>query len=196
MKPDADRRAGDALRAALKASGAEVRTGCRVWGVGGGVLVPAGAAAAPFRLDALAPDGRSFHVEARALVVCAGTHERIIAFPGWTLPGVMGLAAATILMKAQGVLPGRRVVVAGAGPLLFAVAWKLVKAGADVPAVVDLAGRAEWARALPALAARPDLLARGAAWRAGLRARGRAGAAGGAGHRGGRRRGAATGARG
>jgi NADPH-dependent 2,4-dienoyl-CoA reductase/sulfur reductase-like enzyme len=172
MKPNADRHAGDALRAALKASGAEVRTGCRVWGVGGAVLVPAGAAATPFRLDALAPDGRSFHVESRALVVCAGTHERIIAFPGWTLPGVMGLAAATILMKAQGVLPGRRVVVAGAGPLLFAVAWKLVKAGADVPAVVDLAGRAEWVRALPALAARPDLLARGAAWRAGLRARG------------------------
>jgi NADPH-dependent 2,4-dienoyl-CoA reductase/sulfur reductase-like enzyme len=172
MRPDQDSRTGDALRAALAASGADVRTGCRVWGVGGGALVAEGAAPAPFRLDALTADGQSFHVEARALLVCAGTHERIIAFPGWTLPGVMGLAAATILMKAQGVLPGRRVVVAGAGPLLFAVAWKLVKSGAEVPAVVDLASRAEWARALPALAARPDLLARGLAWRAGLRARG------------------------
>ncbi|MGK7869083.1 NAD(P)/FAD-dependent oxidoreductase [Falsiroseomonas sp. E2-1-a20] len=172
IRPDSDARAGNALRAALAASGAEVRTGCRVWGVGGGVLVAAGVAPAPFRLDALAPDGRSFHVESRALVVCAGTHERIIPFPGWTLPGVMGLAAATILTKAQGVLPGRRVVVAGAGPLLFAVAWKLVKAGAEVAAVVDLATTGEWARAMPALAARPDLLARGMAWRAGLRARG------------------------
>ncbi|MGG5887413.1 NAD(P)/FAD-dependent oxidoreductase [Falsiroseomonas sp. HC035] len=172
IKPDSDARAGNALRAALAASGAEVRTGCRVWGVGGGALVAAGVAPAPFRLDALAPDGSSFHVESRALVVCAGTHERIIPFPGWTLPGVMGLAAATILMKAQGVLPGRRVVVAGAGPLLFAVAWKLVKAGAKVAAVVDLATSGEWARALPALAARPDLLARGMGWRAGLRAQG------------------------
>lgn len=169
---DADSRAGDALRAALRDSGAELRTGCRVWGIGGGPLVPQGAATVPFRLDALAPDGQSFAVQARALVLCAGTHERIIAFPGWTLPGVLGLAAATVLLKAHGVLPGRRVVVAGAGPLLFAVAAKLLKAGAEVAAVVDLAHQAEWLRALPALAARPDLLARGLAWRATLRLRG------------------------
>ncbi|MBU8539672.1 FAD/NAD(P)-dependent oxidoreductase [Falsiroseomonas tokyonensis] len=169
---DADRRAGDALRAALLASGAELRTGCRVWGVGGGPLVPQREPAAPFRLDALDSDGRSFAMEARALVLCCGTHERIIAFPGWTLPGVLGLAAATILLKAHGVLPGRRVVVAGAGPLLYAVAAKLLKAGAEVAAVVDLAHRTEWLRALPRLAARPDLLAQGLAWRATLVARG------------------------
>ncbi len=165
---DADSREGDALRAALMQSGAEVRTGCRVWGVGGGPLVPQGEASTPFRLDALGADGVPFDVTARALVLCTGTHERIIAFPGWTLPGVLGLAAATILLKAQGVLPGQRVVVAGAGPLLFAVGAKLLKAGAEVAAVVDLATRGEWLRALPALAARPDLLARGAAWRAAL----------------------------
>jgi NADPH-dependent 2,4-dienoyl-CoA reductase/sulfur reductase-like enzyme len=168
MPIDADRRAGDALRAALAASGAALRMGCRVWGVGGGPLVPQGTPHAPFRIDALAADGTPFAAEARALILCTGTHERIIAFPGWTLPGVLGLAAATILLKAQGVLPGRRVVVAGAGPLLYAVAAKLLKAGAEVPAVVDLATPAEWARALPALVARPDLLARGAAWRAWL----------------------------
>ncbi|MDP3417970.1 NAD(P)/FAD-dependent oxidoreductase [Falsiroseomonas sp.] len=172
VPPDADSRAGDALRATLRQSGAEVRTGCRVWGVGGGPLVPMDTQAAPFRLDALAPDGQSFAVQARALVLCAGTHERIIAFPGWTLPGVLGLAAATILLKAHGMLPGRRVVVAGAGPLLYAVAAKLLKAGAEVPAVVDLAHSREWARALPALAVRPDLLARGLLWRAQMLARG------------------------
>lgn len=168
---DADARAGDALRAALAASGAVLRTGCRVWGVGGGPLVPAGSEAAPFRLDALG-DGGGVTVTARALVLCPGTHERVIPFTGWTTPGVVGLAAATILLKAAGVLPGRRVVVAGAGPLLYAVAAKLLKAGAAVPAVVDLAARGEWLRALPALAARPDLLARGAAWRAKLAAKG------------------------
>jgi NADPH-dependent 2,4-dienoyl-CoA reductase/sulfur reductase-like enzyme len=165
--PDPDREAGDALRDALARSGAAIRTGHRVWGLGGGPLVPAGEAAAPFRVDALA-DGAPVTLHARALILCAGTHERIIPFPGWTLPGVIGLAAATILLKAQGVLPGRRVVVAGAGPLLYAVAAKLLKAGAEVAAVADLASRGEWARALPALMARPDLLARGAAWRAKL----------------------------
>jgi NADPH-dependent 2,4-dienoyl-CoA reductase/sulfur reductase-like enzyme len=167
MGEDADRRAGDALRDALARSGAEIRTGHRVWGLGGGPLVPAGEKAAPFRLDAL-HEGAPVTLSARALILCPGTQERIIPFPGWTLPGVVGLAAATILLKAQGVLPGRRVVVAGAGPLLYAVAAKLLKAGAEVVAVADLAAPAEWARALPALLARPDLLARGAAWRAAL----------------------------
>jgi NADPH-dependent 2,4-dienoyl-CoA reductase/sulfur reductase-like enzyme len=165
---DADRRIGDALRAALAASGAEVRTGCRVWGLGGGPLVPQGSDAVPFTLAALGADGAPFAVTARALVLCTGTHERIIPFPGWTLPGVIGLAAATILLKAQGVLPGRRVVVAGVGPLLYAVAAKVLAGGGQVAAVVDAATRGEWLRTLPALAARPDLLARGMAWRARL----------------------------
>jgi NADPH-dependent 2,4-dienoyl-CoA reductase/sulfur reductase-like enzyme len=165
---DADRRTGDALRAALAESGAELRTGCRVWGLGGGPLVPQGSDAAPFTLSALGADGVPFTVSARALVLCTGTHERIIPFPGWTLPGVIGLAAATILLKAQGVLPGRRVVVAGVGPLLYAVAAKVLAGGGQVAAVVDAATRGEWLRALPALAARPDLLAQGAGWRAGL----------------------------
>lgn len=170
--PDAESRAGDALRAALAASGAERRMGHRVWGLGGGPLVPQDNPAAPFRIDALPAEGAPVTLQARALLLCPGTTERIIPFPGWTLPGVTGLAAATILLKAQGMLPGRRVVVAGAGPLLYAVAAKLLKAGAEVAAVADLATRTEWARAMPALLARPDLLARGLRWRAALAARG------------------------
>ena len=56
----------------------------------------AGEAAAPFRLDALHA-GAPVTITARALILCPGTQERIIPFPGWTLPGVIGLAAATIL---------------------------------------------------------------------------------------------------
>jgi len=168
MKPDRDRQEGDALRAALATSGAEIRTGCRVWGLGGGPLVPEGEPAVPFSLSALGADGAPFTVQARALILCCGTHERIIPFPGWTLPGVIGLAAATILLKAQGMLPGQRVVVAGAGPLLYAVAAKILAGGGSVAAVVDAATSGEWLRALPALTARPDLLAQGAVWRARL----------------------------
>jgi NADPH-dependent 2,4-dienoyl-CoA reductase/sulfur reductase-like enzyme len=168
MKPDRDRQEGDALRAALAVSGADIRTGCRVWGLGGGPLVAEGQAHGPFSLSALGADGVPFTVEARALILCCGTHERIIPFPGWTLPGVIGLAAATILLKAQGVLPGQRVVVAGAGPLLYAVAAKILAGGGSVAAVADAATQGEWLNALPALAARPDLLAQGIAWRAKL----------------------------
>ncbi len=156
---DTDQRHGDALRASLAASGAKILTGVRVWGLGGGPLVTEGHA--PFVLNGLGAE-----VSARALILATGTHERIIAFPGWTLPGVLGLAAATILLKAQGVLPGRRVVVAGQGPLLYAVAAKIIAGGGQVVAIADAAMMGEWARALPRLAARPDVLARGLAWRA------------------------------
>lgn len=40
------------------------------------------------------------------MVAATGTHERVIPVPGWTTPGVLGLAATTILLKAQQMVPG------------------------------------------------------------------------------------------
>lgn len=57
---------------------------------------------------------------------------------------MVGLAAATIMLKSQRLMPGRNVVVAGVGPLLLAVAHALLKAGARVAAIVDAAPRGEW----------------------------------------------------
>jgi bacterioferritin-associated ferredoxin len=85
---------------------------------------------------------------------------------------VIGLAAATILLKAHGVTPGGPTVVAGLGPLLYAVAAGIRKAGGHVAGVVDLSHPADWAAVLPGLAVRPDLLARGVRWMIGLRAAG------------------------
>jgi NADPH-dependent 2,4-dienoyl-CoA reductase/sulfur reductase-like enzyme len=120
-----------------------------------------------YRVEAAGPDGLS-HWTAPALVAATGCHERVIPFPGWTIPGVIGLAAATILLKSQGMLPGRRTLVAGCGPLLAAVAAGVLKAGGEVAAVVDLASLADWARTLPAIASRPDLGWQGTRWLAGI----------------------------
>lgn len=122
-----------------------------------------------FRLYVVGPAGPELH-EAPQLILATGAHERIVPAPGWTLPGVVGLAAATVMLKAEGVLPGQRTVVAGVGPLLAAVAVGILKAGGEVAAVIDLARPGDWLRRLPALASRPDLLARGAGWRARLAA--------------------------
>ena len=116
-----------------------------------------------FRLDTVGANGPRA-VLADCLVLAPGAVERVAPFPGWTLPGVIGLGAATVLLKSQRLLPGRRVVVAGAGPLVPAVAAGIVKAGGTVAAVVDLAGPSDWLRALPRLAAMPRLLGRGAGW--------------------------------
>ena len=119
--------------------------------------------AARFRLDTLGAGGAG-SVFAAGIALCPGAVERVLPFPGWTLPGVMGIAAATILLKSQRLLPGRRVVVAGAGPLLAAVAAGILKGGGAVAAVVDLNGPAEWLRTVPRLAAMPRLAARGVVW--------------------------------
>jgi hypothetical protein len=106
------------------------------------------------------------------MALAPGTVERIIPFAGSTLPGIIGLGAATVLLKSQGMLPGRRTIVAGAGPLLAAVAVAILKGGGTVAAVVDLNGPADWARALPRLVGRPGLLRQGMGWVAMLTARG------------------------
>jgi thioredoxin reductase len=156
MPPSPDQARGDALRAALAASGALHLTLRRAWFVEPG-----------FRVHAVGPDGPEVH-EAAQLILATGAHERVIPAPGWTLPGVVGLAAATVMLKAEAILPGRRTVVAGAGPLLFAVAAGILKGGGEVAAVVDLARQGDWLAHLGALVSRPDLLARGMAWRARL----------------------------
>jgi len=75
--------------------------------------------------------------EPRALIVAAGAQEKPLAFPGWTLPGVMGAGAAQTLMNLYGVLPGKRVVMVGSGNVGLIVSYQLIQAGAGV-AVVEI----------------------------------------------------------
>ncbi len=72
-----------------------------------------------------------------ALILATGAYDRPVAFPGWTLPGVMTAGAAQTLLKNQRVLAGRRVLLSGTGPLQLAVAASLVRAGAEVAAILE-----------------------------------------------------------
>ena len=47
--------------------------------------------------------------------LCA--QERPVPFPGWTLPGVLTVGAAQILLKSAGQVPAKPVWIAGSGPL-------------------------------------------------------------------------------
>ncbi|MBM3651098.1 MAG: FAD-dependent oxidoreductase [Alphaproteobacteria bacterium] len=156
VQGDADRRLGDVWRARLRGSAVQVASEHVVWEVGEG-----------FRVSALGSNG-SVSWRARALVAATGTTERVVPFKGWTTPGVFGLAGATVMLKAQMTLPGQNVVVAGVGPLLAAVAYKIVTSGGRVAAIVDLSSASDWLGRLPAMATRPDLLARGLMWMARL----------------------------
>jgi len=106
-----------------------------------------------------------------ALILAAGATDRIMPLPGWTLPGVFSLGGAQIALKAQACAIGERTVFLGTGPLLYLVAYQYAKAGAEVVAVLDTAPPTARFRALPDLAARPAMLAKGLFYTAELRRR-------------------------
>ena len=78
----------------------------------------------------------SFQLQAQAVILATGTYELPVPFPGWTLPGVI-LAGGAQAMLHQHVLPGKRVLLGGTGPLQLVVGAKLVRAGAQVVGVME-----------------------------------------------------------
>lgn len=153
LPSDADTASGALLRARLADSNVVRAFGRRVWNIEPG-----------FRVYSVTANDAE-EAAAPALILATGTIERFVPVPGWTLPGVIGLAAATALLKSQRIVPGRRVVVAGVGPLLPFVAASIVSAGGTVAAIVDANGRTEWLNRLPRLLfSSGRLLARGARW--------------------------------
>jgi NADPH-dependent 2,4-dienoyl-CoA reductase/sulfur reductase-like enzyme len=74
-----------------------------------------------------------------ALVLATGARELLLPFPGWTLPGVTGAGGLQALAKQGWPVAGKRVVIAGSGPLLLAAADTLRKHGAQVLGIYEQA---------------------------------------------------------
>ena len=49
------------------------------------------------------------------MLLATGAQERPVPFPGWTLPGVLTVGAAQILLKSCGQIPDKPVWIAGSG---------------------------------------------------------------------------------
>jgi len=145
-------RDGHKMRETLARSNVSCLFGRRIWSV-----------TDQYRVEVLGPDGVETY-QAPHLIVALGAHERVIPFPGWTLPGVMGLAAATIMLKAHGLAPPKDWVLAGVGPLLAAVAAGYAHKGHPPKAIIDLSGPSDWLATLPSLASRPGLFKQGVGW--------------------------------
>ena len=76
-----------------------------------------------------------------AVIVATGAYEKTLAFPGNDLPGVYGAGAVQTLMNEYGILPGRRVLMVGAGNIGLIVSYQLMQAGVHVASVIDAADR-------------------------------------------------------
>ncbi|MEU5635678.1 FAD-dependent oxidoreductase [Streptomyces rishiriensis] len=107
-------------------------------------------------------------VHADGVLLATGGYEKVLPFPGWTLPGVVTAGGAQALAKAGLSLPGSTAVVAGSGPLLLPVATGLAASGARVVALVETAAPAAFARQARTWATVPVKLAEGAAYAARL----------------------------
>ena len=99
------------------------------------------------------------------LLLATGAQERPVPIPGWTLPGVMGVGAAQILLKTAGAVPGGPAGLAGQGPLAWLLAVQLLRAGPGLDGMLETRGRARsgtpvrpgglWTAAAPATKGSP-----------------------------------------
>lgn len=89
------------------------------------------------------------------LILATGARERFLPFPGWTLPNVFGAGGLQALMKTGLPVAEKHIVIAGTGPLLFAVASYARKLGARVVAVCEQTSPKKMARFAAAAALAP-----------------------------------------
>src|SRR5579883_1191068 len=96
---------------------------------------------------------RSRVIQSRRLILATGAYERPFPISGWSLPGVLTVGAAQSLLKASGMVPAGRFVIAGTGPLLWLFASQVLAAGRSPVAILDTTpGGLRWelSAALPA----------------------------------------------
>ena len=78
-----------------------------------------------------------FKIKPRKMIMATGAQERIIPFPNNDIPGVYGAGAVQTLMNVYGVVPGRRVLMIGAGNIGLIVSYQLMQAGVEIAAVLE-----------------------------------------------------------
>lgn len=84
-------------------------------------------------------NGGYIDIAYQKLILATGARERFLPFPGWTLPNVLGAGGLQALVKSGLSVGAKRIVVAGSGPLLLAVAAYLRAHGAKVLAICEQA---------------------------------------------------------
>lgn len=128
--------------ARLHAAGAEVLAGTAVVDAGGpGVLYT-----------------ETGELRTRRLVLATGAQELFLPFPGWTLPNVFGAGGLQALVKGGLPVAGKRIAVAGSGPLLAVAAAEARRRGARVVALAEQAPPGRLVRFAAALARHPGKL--------------------------------------
>jgi NADPH-dependent 2,4-dienoyl-CoA reductase/sulfur reductase-like enzyme len=160
MNKGDDVKRGRAL-SGLASSGAALLSGYRVFD-----------APAPRTLHAIcetAGDQEVIALHFDRLILATGARERFLPFPGWTLPGVFGAGGLQALVKGGFPVQGKRVAVAGSGPLLLAVAAHLLEYGAQITSVVEQATMSQLIPFAASLWSYPTRILQGVGYRTAIR---------------------------
>ncbi|MDR1625003.1 MAG: NAD(P)/FAD-dependent oxidoreductase [Spirochaetia bacterium] len=130
----------------------EHRAGVRGYAIGAELLEEAGRLGVEVILDApvyglfrhesgmmvsYTQGGREKAILGEKLILATGASENALAFPGGTLPGVMGAGCAQTMVNINRVLPGKKIVMVGSGNVGLIVAYQLLQAGAGVSALIE-----------------------------------------------------------
>jgi NADPH-dependent 2,4-dienoyl-CoA reductase/sulfur reductase-like enzyme len=99
-----------------------------------------------------------YELSYKKLILATGARERFLPFPGWTIPNVMGAGGLQAMVKSGLPIAGERVVIAGTGPLLFAVASYLHKHGALISLLCEQASLSSMVRFASCLVRQPGKL--------------------------------------
>lgn len=69
------------------------------------------------------------------IILATGAYERLLAIPGWHIPGVMSAGGIQIFLKTQGILPGNNTLLVGSHPFLLIVAENIIKNGGNIAGI-------------------------------------------------------------
>lgn len=78
-------------------------------------------------------------VHPKKVIMATGASENPLAFPGWTLPGVVGAGAIQTMINVHRVPVGKRVLMIGSGNVGLIVTYQLLQSGTDVAGIVEAA---------------------------------------------------------
>jgi thioredoxin reductase len=128
--------AADSQIAEAFEAGVDVRLGVSVWGL---FSPQPGLRWLSRRVAGLSDGDDCWFVSFDAVIVAAGRRDIGLAFPGWELPGVMGVTAAQALLERYDALESRRIVILGSGAEATSFARAALAAGRQIAAMVEVA---------------------------------------------------------
>ena len=82
-------------------------------------------------------NGRVEQLRPKAVILATGAVEKVLPRPGWQMAGVSTAGGLQVMMKETGRAPQGRVLLAGSGPLLIAVAAQMARLGNPPVAIVE-----------------------------------------------------------